>query len=276
MKDEIIQQTLFNHDSHVALNFKDKVEHLQKELSSFGFSHNLSKVYIYLGKYGPKTAFDIVKALKIRRTEAYGILKTLMNKGIVYSTIQHPMRFVALPLEKAIWNLVNAEKQRVSALERNGENLVSLWHTIPDFMGDKQSDKEDKFQILKGSNQINAKVCEMIRNSKIAQILCSEKEILGFYHSDAFSGLGKTKNLRLLVSRIDSITGIGKEFKQMQMKKTANEVRNDLCFVVSDDGLLFYTKNANSLTSNTMAFWSNSVPLLYSIRMLFEFIWSKS
>lgn len=277
MKDEIIQQALFNHDSNTTINFKDQITSLQKELLSFGFTPNLSKVYIYLGKYGPKTAFDIVKALKIRRTEAYGILKVLMNKGIVYSTMQHPMRFFALPLEKAIWNLVNVEKQRVHNLERNGENLVRLWHTIPNFMNEKPSDKDDRFQILKGGNQIRAKVCEMVQNSKEIQMLCSEKEVMGFYHSDAFMVLDKTeKNLRLLVSRITTINDLVKELKHLQVKKTSNEVHDNLCFVVNDNELLFYTRSASDYPSNIVAFWSDSIPLIYSMRMLFDFIWSQS
>lgn|SRR5574337_719172 len=276
MKDEIIQQALFDRDSHT-INFKDQVVNLQKELTSFGFTPSLSKVYIYLGKYGPKTAFDIVKALKIRRTEAYNILKALMNRGIVYSTMQHPMKFVALPLEKAIWNLLNVEKQRVNNLERNGENLVSLWHMIPDFMNGKTSDTDDRFQILKGINQIRAKVYEIVKNSKEVQILCSEKEAMGFYHSDVFAVLDKAeKNLRLLVSRTSLINDLVKEFKHLQVKKTSNEVHNNLCFVVSDNELLFYTRNVNDYPLSTMAFWSDSVPLIYSMNILFDFIWYKS
>ncbi|HJU14653.1 MAG TPA: helix-turn-helix domain-containing protein [Candidatus Nitrosotalea sp.] len=276
MKDEPIQQALFDYDSITALQFKDPISNLQKELSQFGFTPNLSKVYIYLGKYGSKTAFDIVRDLRIPRTEAYNLLKSLMNKGVVYSTMQHPMKFVALPLEKAIWNLVNVEKQRVNNLEKSSEGLVTLWRMIPDFLAQKNSDKDDKFQILKGSHQIRTKVCEIIQNSKDIQILGPERDILGFYHSDAFASLEKSgKRLRLLVSNLTLMGEVAKELKRLRIKKTPNEVGDNLCFVISDGELLFYIRNSNDYPLGAVAFWSNSILLIYSIRMLFDLMWSK-
>lgn len=277
MHDDLIQQALFNYDSSITLNFKDHLENLQKEFSQFGFTPNLSKVYIYLGKYGAKTAFDIVKALKIPRTETYNLLKILVNKGVVYSTMQHPMRFIALPLDKALWNLVNMEKQRVNGLEQNSKNLVNLWNMIPDFMNEKATDGNEKFQILEGTNQIHAKVCEMIKNSDETQMMGSEKNLMRFYHSDVFAILGNAKKeLRLLVSHTVIISDATKEFKNIHIKKTPDDVHNNLCFVVNNDELLVYIRNPNDRHLRTIAFWSNSTALIYSMRMLFDCIWSKS
>ncbi|MGI0101170.1 MAG: TrmB family transcriptional regulator [Nitrosotalea sp.] len=278
MKDDLIQQVLFNHDSSTALNFKDHLANLQKELSQFGFTPNLSKVYIYLGKYGgAKTAFDIARALKIPRTETYNLLKILVNKGIVYSIMQHPMRFIALPLDKAIWNLVTVEKQRVNSLEQNGKNLISLWNMIPDFMNESTTDNNDKFQILEGTNQIHTKVCEIIKNSKEIKMLGSEKDLMKFYHSDVFAILDKTpKELKLLVSNTAVISNVIKEFKNTQIKITPDDIHSNLFFVVNDGDLLFYIRNPSDHHLRTIAFWSNSIPLIYSIMMLFDLIWSKS
>ena len=277
MKDEAIQQTLFNYDSTNSGSFKDHVANLQKELQQFGFTQNLSKVYIYLGKYGPKKAFDIVKALKIPRTEAYNLLKILMNKGMVYSTMQHPMKFVAIPLDKAVWNLVNIERQRVNSLEKNGENLVTLWRLIPDFLSEKIPERDDKFQILKGTNQITAKVTEMVQNSKEIQMLGSEKDILGYYRSNTFSSVESgEKNLRVLVSNMTFMGDLVKDLKRLRIKKTPSDVHENLGFVRSNNELLFYIRNANDYPLRTVAFWSNSIPLIYSMKLLFDLIWTKS
>ncbi|MEX0764929.1 MAG: helix-turn-helix domain-containing protein [Nitrosopumilaceae archaeon] len=56
-----------------------------------------------MGKHGHKTAPEICKALKLPRTEIYYLLTTLQNKGIVSATFQHPIRFSAIPLDKALW-----------------------------------------------------------------------------------------------------------------------------------------------------------------------------
>src|SRR5438309_12012102 len=108
-------------------------EKLKNELSKFGLTANQSKVYLFLEKYGSSTATQVSKTLKVPRTETYHLLTNLQNKGIVSATFQHPIRFSALSLDKAIGVLINAEKERVKNLESQEKHLVELWGTIPNF-----------------------------------------------------------------------------------------------------------------------------------------------
>ena len=85
--------------------YKLSVEKVQAELSQYGLTSNQSKVFIYLGKYGAKTAPEVCKALKLPRTETYHLLSALQNKGIVEASFEHPIKFTASPLDKAIWIL---------------------------------------------------------------------------------------------------------------------------------------------------------------------------
>ncbi|MFB5609706.1 MAG: TrmB family transcriptional regulator, partial [Nitrosarchaeum sp.] len=56
--------TMFDNDSDTEL-YKHKItlEKIKNELINFGLTANQSKVFIYLGKYGAKTASEISKAL---------------------------------------------------------------------------------------------------------------------------------------------------------------------------------------------------------------------
>ena len=130
-----------------------------------------------MGKYGSKTAPDVSKALKIQRTEAYQILSVLQNKGIVSATFNHPIRFSAVPLDSAIWTLVNAEKARLKTLETEKNEIVDLWNKIPEFKIDtNEMTQDDRFQILKGANPIAGKINEMIASAqKNILVLGSEK-----------------------------------------------------------------------------------------------------
>ena len=94
------QVSLFDLDpDSSSYEFKNSVDKLQAELSKFGLTSNQCKVYIFLGKYGSKTAPEVCRALKLPRTETYHLLTTLQNKGIVSATFQHPIKFTALPLK---------------------------------------------------------------------------------------------------------------------------------------------------------------------------------
>ena len=72
---EIKSISLFDNDFDTEL-YKHKItlEKIRNELINFGLTSNQSKVFIYLGKYGSKTASEISKALQTPRTETYHLV----------------------------------------------------------------------------------------------------------------------------------------------------------------------------------------------------------
>ncbi len=279
MKDEDLQISIFDSSSDSNLSeHKLSLDKLKEEMSKFGLTSNQSKVYIFLGKYGSKTAPEVCRSLKLPRTETYHLLTTLQNKGIVSATFQHPIRFSATPLDKAIWVLVNAEKERVNTLERQEKNIVELWNTIPEFATTAET-QEDKFQMLQGSNQIHSKIKEMVTNTKKNfYVMGSEKDYLKFYHSDFFESLDNSKvDLKLLTSSSEKVMYIFDDIDRTKVKKMPEGIKENLCFVVKDDEeLLFFIKNASQSAQQVTAVWTDSVSMIYSMRLLFNSVWPKS
>lgn len=257
--------------------YKLSIEKVQAELLQYGLTSNQSKVFIYLGKYGAKTAPEVCKALKLPRTETYHLLSALQNKGIVSSTFQHPIQFTALPLNKAIWILVNSEKERVKSLEHMEKGLSELWDNIPTF--DSLHDEvEEKFQMLQGANQIQSKITEMTDNFKDEfLILGSEKDYIRLYHGEFLESFVESKQqFRLLSACSEKTTYIFDNLERKNIKKLDKNIQNHLCFILKDDAeLLFFTKNANS-TTEPFAMWTNSKSLVYSMKLLFESLWTNS
>lgn len=278
MRDEAIQQILFDYDSEsTSQNVKDSVEKLQNELAKFGISRDMSKVYIYLGKYGSKTAINIVRALKMPRTAIYSLLKVLMSKGLVYATMRYPMKFAATPLERAIVSIVSAEKQRVNNLETNSKNLAQLWTLIPDFLKNEMNEIESKFQILEGTNQICTKITEMSKKSNQIQLLCAEKDLMKLYHNGMFDKTNRSeKYVQVLISKTLQLDDILKKSQEIEIKKIPSEIQDDLNFAVNNDELLFYIKHSNESPLKNTAIWTNSTALNYSMRILFSYLWSSS
>ncbi len=278
MKDEETLITIFDNTSDSSLTeHRLKLDRLREDLSKFGLTSNQAKVYIFLGKYGSKTAPEVCKALRLPRTETYHLLTTLQNKGIVSATFQHPIKFAALPLQKAVWVLVNSEKERVNSLEKQEKSIVELWNTVPEFTTTTQS-KENRFQMLQGSNQVHSKIREMINNTNSEFcVLGSEKDYLKFYHSDFFEPLSKSKiEYKFLTSSPDRSMYIFDEVDKNRVKRIPKDIRDNLCFLLKDDEeLLFFIKNAGQATEVT-AIWTDSESMIYSMKILFESIWTKS
>ncbi len=73
---DVAQASIFKSDPEsLTNNHHVAVDELGSALSEFGLTANQSKVYIFLGKYGSKTAPEVCKALGLPRTETYHLLK---------------------------------------------------------------------------------------------------------------------------------------------------------------------------------------------------------
>jgi len=280
MKEEPGQLSIFDSSPNSQLyNYRMSVDQLQDQLAKFGLTGNQSKVYIYLGKYGSKSAPEVCRSLKLPRTETYHLLTALQNKGIVSATFQHPIKFKAIPLNKAVWILVNAEKERIKGLEKQEQDIQELWDKIPEFHNQKSEDKEDKFQVLQGINQIQSKIIEMVDNSKEEFLVFgSEKDYLRFYHADFLEPLQKSKlNYKLLSSCTEKTNYVFDDLDRNKVKKLGKDIEEKLCFIVSDnEEVLIFMKNAIYPTQHAVAMWTDSSAMVYSMKLLFDNNWSKS
>src|SRR5579863_8598699 len=236
MKSDENSASIFDADSSSVI-YEQKITYdkLKNELAKFGLTSNQSKVYIFLGKYGSKTAPDVCKALKMPRTETYHLLTTLQNKGLVSATFQHPTRFSAESLNKAIWVLVNAEKERVNTLESQENEIKKLWDSIPEFSAIQET-REEKFQMLEGTNQINSKIKEMIKSAtKEFLILGAEKDFLKFYHANHLENFENSKiNFKLLSSISENASYIFDDMDASKIKRIPSGVHDNLCFLIKD------------------------------------------
>jgi sugar-specific transcriptional regulator TrmB len=277
MTKEATQLSMFDTDPGTQMfEYKISVEQIQAELAKYGLTDNQSKVFIYLGKYGSKTAPEVCKALKLPRTETYHLLSSLQSKGIVFATFQHPIQFTALPIDKAILVLVNSEKERIKSLERNEKQLTEMWGSIPNFNTVK-TDDEFKFQILHGTNQIFSKITEMTdTHSEKFMILGSEKDFLKLYHGDFLEPFVESKKEFYMLSTCTEKTlYIFDDLNRKNIRILDNEKEHP-CFILKDSTeLLFFTK---SISNNTapVALWTNSPAMVSSMELLFESLWANS
>ncbi len=277
---EINQTTIFENDPDSrSYEHKQSIDQLQEQFSKFGLTANQCKVYIFLGKYGSKTAPEVCRALKLPRTETYHLLTTLQNKGIASATFQHPIKFSALPLSKAIKSMVNAEKERIKKLEKQEEELTKLWNTIPNYHNEPDVAKEDKFQMLQGENQIYGKINDMIINTKNEfQLIGNEKDFLKFYHANFLEPLDKSDlELKILTNSSTRTLYVFDDIDRTNVKKIPANTNGDICFVIKDnEEILFFMKNSESGKENITAMWTNSSAMIYSKKLLFDLLWSKS
>jgi len=279
MKNESTQVSIFDSEPHSQLgSFKNSIESIQEHLSKYGLTGNQSKVFIFLGKYGEKTAPEICKSLKLPRTETYHLLTTLQNKGIVTASFEHPIRFNAISINKAIGTLINSEKERIKTLERQENIILQTWNQIPEFFN-KTQEVEDKFQMLQGMNQISSKIIDMTDSfSEEFLLFGSEKDYLRMYHNDFLEVFHKSKqNFRMLTSCSDKTMYLFDDIDRNKIRRLNDGINKNLCFVIKDNKeILFFTKNSNQSPQDIFAMWTNSQNMITSMSLLFETQWKVS
>ncbi len=256
----------------------EKYEEIRDELQKFGMTQNQVKVFFYLGKFGSKTAIEISRSLQMPRTETYHLLTALQNKGMILVSFDHPTKFSSVLLDKAIFALVNAESERLNSLKKSEPILKKLWSSIPD-MGKGLAEQEEKFQTLRGGNQVNSKIIDMIsRAENEFLILGCEKDFLKFYHAnflDAFEN--NSVDFKFLTTASEKSWYIFDDIDKSKVKKLPAGVKDNLCFLIKDEKeMILFVKKANDTNKEVTAFWTNSESMIYSNILLFKNLWPKS
>ena len=255
----------------------EQYEEIRDELLKFGLTSNQVKVFFYLGKFGSKTAIEISRSLRMPRTETYHLLSSLQSKGIVLSSFNHPTKFSSVPLDKAMIALINAESARLNSLKSSEPLLKTLWDKVPNLGAGSKDTEEEKFQVLRGGNQVNSKIIGMLANTKNKfLILGCEKDFLRFYHAD-FLDIIKNNSIdyKLLTSTSEKAWYIFDDIDKSKVRKLESSIKDNLCFLIKDEKeILIFVKNSQITNKEVTALWTNSESMIYSNILLFKNLWA--
>jgi len=272
------QISLFDNESDTQM-YKHKLtlEKIKNELINFGLTKSQAKVFIYLGKYGSKTASEIAKALQLPRTETYHLVNSLQNIGLVVAELAHPTKYTALEMKEAISTLINQEQERIDNLANKEQSLSEMWKEIPFFVVETDESKSEKMQLLHGTGPITNKIKEMISSSsEDFRIFGSVSDLLRMYHSDVFDWIDSAPtNLKLVVSPVNKNSEFLSELNSDKIIAIPSNAENK-CFIVNDKKeVLIFMRNATHPSRQTFAWWSDSETLVDMMSSLFDLSWEK-
>jgi sugar-specific transcriptional regulator TrmB len=262
--------------------FSRQLGTIEETLAKFGLLKNEIKVYLYLARAGEKKAGEIAETISLHRTETYRILRDLEKKGIVFSIFEKPLKFTAIPLDKAIDLLVDVQKVKIRLLEKEKENLMNLWLSIPKTKIEKA--KKELFQMLEGEQQVTLKAEEILeKTEREFQIFAPDSYLAQLFYSDftdKLVGALKKVNVMLLVENSPKSTYF---LEQMGWpKKNCRSVNASNhpglpCLMIADKKELLITfhdvdiseEDGEKKKFRTVALWTNYKALVSTLQMLF-------
>jgi sugar-specific transcriptional regulator TrmB len=259
--------------------FTKQLSTIEETLARFGLLKNEIKVYLYLARVGEKKAGEIAEAISLHRTETYRILRDLEKKGILFSVFEKPLKFTAVPLDKAIDLLVDAQKMKIKLLEKEKANLVELWLSMPQIKVEKA--KKELFQMLEGEQQVIIKAEELLeRTQSEFQIFAPSEYLSQLYYSDFTDKLKKyqqTLNITLLTESSPKSQFFLDQLQMPKGKTGMVDAESLPCFMISDhkELLIAFHENENTTESGdkkkfkTAAIWTNYNAFIWTLQMLF-------
>jgi sugar-specific transcriptional regulator TrmB len=263
---------------------EEEAEHLKAlrrikdALSRFDLSKNEVRVYLYLARFGAQKAQRIAEALSVHRTEAYKILRRLEKQGLVSCVFERPMKFVSVPFEKALGNLIEERRQKIHMMEQWKKELMETWRSLP--QPEDRKTKKETFQVLEGRRQVSVKATQLLEgcDEQLLMVL-SDQNLLWLYNSPFFDDLEEQAEkrgieVRLMTNYSPTSTYVLDEVSLGEGDFMYKEIDDTPCFFISDsEQMLLLIEKPHEADGKPYAMWTNYDTLVKSFSLLFSLIW---
>src|SRR5688572_593777 len=107
-------------------------ETLAEELTQLGLTATEAQVYLALVQNGPMGASAIAAATGLARTAVYPTLGALVDKGLAEAGEGYGSRFSPVPADKALPQLLAADKAALLNRERVTAEVIELFSLLGD------------------------------------------------------------------------------------------------------------------------------------------------
>jgi sugar-specific transcriptional regulator TrmB len=250
---------------------------IEDALSRFGLLKNEVKVYLHLAQVGGRKAGTIADCLSLHRTETYRILRDLEKKGIVFSAFEKPLKFMAVPLGKAIDLMIESQRMKIRLLEKERGALVRLWLSMP--RPEIEDVSKEIFQVLEGEQQTILKANELLKRTKTEiQVFAPADYLVQLYRGDFTDRLRESLNelkVTLLVDNSSRSKLLMEHMPWIVRNCRIVESGNIPCFIIADEQelLIVVQKSKGDKEkgrSRTVALWTNYGAFVAALQMLFS------
>ncbi len=258
-----------------AMEHISSLKTIDQALSRFKLSKNEVRVYLYLARFGAHKAQSVAEALGVHRTEAYKILRRLEAQGLICRVMERPMKFVAVPFEKVMDNLIEERRQRVHQMEQQKAELLRIWKSLPEPENIQQT--KETFQVLEGKRHISVRLNELLTGCKETfDIVVSDSNLIWLYNTpflDELDGLVTSAGIKVrLLTNYSPTSSYVLDQIEIGEGDFAYLKKYEMPGYFVKDGEEMILLMAND-QSSLYGMWTNYNTIVDSYKILFELLW---
>lgn len=271
------------HASHRPMREQEGAEIVER-LAAIGLEEREAKLYVDLLLHGASRASDAAARVKLKRTETYRALESLMKDGFVTARLTKPVEYEASPPEAVFSDLLARHEQRRSDIEMLRERVSTIASKVRS--PDSEGDARYGYRIIQGRRAILAATDSIIRTAKERITLVSA------HFSPAIVTPGN-RAYQTLVRRaaegieLDLLVREHPNFERSLAALVENpnvrtrflELPHGVRFIITDDReIVFWLVSDPALgvdARDDVAMWTNASDFVKAQGALFEALWAQ-
>jgi len=186
-------------------------------LEDFGLTTLQAKIYLILSKTDKSTARVLSEKSKIIRQDVYRLLIELFDLGFVEKIIATPTEFRAIPIDKAISDLINLRNQETIELQTEASNLLAS--CIGEHLDDNAEKQEFQFEMISTKKAQLLKTSEMLNETKNSVALVAKLQFLTFFFPSVINKKSKDSvNVRIVTDKPWSHDSLWNELRGLSQR----------------------------------------------------------
>ena len=142
------------------LRLQDAIEHVRND---FQLSDADAAVYVQLCVGGPAKVSDLADALSLHRNDVYRTAERLAARGLLQTTLERPVRYLAVDPGKAFDAEIEARLAAIDALRASRKEIAQV---LAQVQAKAAPQPKNVYKVVQGRNEIYAARNQMLRDAE--------------------------------------------------------------------------------------------------------------
>ena len=228
-------------------------EAITRQLLDFGLTDKEANIYLALLRNGKARAGEIARKLQLNRMIVYRVLTKLQERELVKATMEKPMKFIPIPLEKALELLIRETETKLGVMRDRYGAVVDSWKSV---ISEPPTSDVLSFKIVQGRKQIYELLARMFKSAgSYIRLVTTKRDLVRFQYVDLDDALKRAAKrgvkVQIVIQFEDDKLDIVKHYASFASVKVVPISKATRLFIADDREMIITFTTDDSMVLNT-------------------------